>query len=148
MRSLRGCSISMTSSASPFASRAALSGARPRAPFVVGVRPVRLHANQYTAGCNETGDVIDVAVGLLVGEALAQPDHTARAGVERENLFDFLLREVRVAVHVQKRLLHRQQCALTVTMDRAAFVKQRCVVHARTRRFRDTVANCASSSYG
>ena len=83
------------------------------------------NAEQHAARPRETGDVVDMAVGLVIRESVAQPDHLADAGIERERFLDLLLREIGIAVRVQQSLLGGEQGALAVHMDRAAFAHQR-----------------------
>src|SRR6185437_4827850 len=99
--------------------------------IVIGMRARRGHAHDHAAGGREAGDVVDVAVGFLVGETGSQPDNAAHAGEQREAFLDLLARQVRIAVFVEETLFGRQQCALAVHMNGPAFADERGVIDQR-----------------
>ncbi len=71
---------------------------------VIGMAPRRRHADQDTAGRHEAGDVVDMTVRLVVGEAFAEPDHPPRPGIERQPLLDLLAVEMGIAVRIEQAL--------------------------------------------
>jgi hypothetical protein len=58
-----------------------------------------------------------MAVGLVVEDAVAQPDRLADAEIGLEVAFDLGAREAGIAVVVEQALLCRQQRALAIDMD-------------------------------
>ncbi|MNE39930.1 hypothetical protein D3C80_1339120 [compost metagenome] len=62
-----------------------------------------------------------MAVGLVVVQAIRQPDDAVNCQVIAQNGFDLLTVQVRVAVVVEQAFLGGDQGAFTIDMDRAAF---------------------------
>ena len=70
---------------------------------------------------DEAGKVVDMAIGMVVEQAVTQPDDTRIAQVLAQPALDIGLGHRRVAIGVEKALLGRHHRAGTVTVDRAAF---------------------------
>ena len=75
---------------------------------------------QHDAGTGEASDIVHVAAGLVVLQALTQPDDLAHAEVMRQPFLDLLAVEVGIAAGAQQALLGGQQRALAVDVDGAA----------------------------
>src|SRR5690606_33948685 len=71
-------------------------------------------------GSDEAGDVVDVAVGVIVEQAFVDPDDLARAESLPERGFGFIFRPA-VAVGVQQGLARRQDRTLAIVIDGTAF---------------------------
>src|SRR5688572_2779818 len=74
---------------------------------------------------HETGQVVDMAIGLVVDHALAQPDDLPHAEVITQMLLDVRTAHVRISVAVQQALLGDQRRALAIHVDGAAFIDER-----------------------
>ena len=61
-----------------------------------------------------------MTIGLVVIQALGQPDHLADTQMIGQHHFDFLAQQMRIAIAVEQAFLGGQQGALTVHMDRPA----------------------------
>ena len=72
------------------------------------------------AGRDEAREIVDVAVGVVVEQALAEPDHALEAEVVLRAAARSLHGSRGVAVRVQQALLGGQDGAGTVSVDRAA----------------------------
>ncbi len=72
------------------------------------------------AGRDETGEVVDVPVGLVEVDAARQPDDLLDTEVLAQVPLDFFLRQLGVAVAVEQALCSGEQGALPVDVDGAA----------------------------
>src|SRR5690606_27248270 len=88
---------------------------------VVGVVHVIGPGQQHFARAYIAAEIVDVAVGLVVEQAIRQPDHFVHAQVLGEYLLDLLAGEVRVAVLVEQAFPGGDQGAFAIDVDRAAF---------------------------
>lgn len=75
---------------------------------------------QHLAGTHVAAEVVDVAVGLVVVEAVRQPDDALHRKVVAQGPLDLRLAQVRVAVVVEQAFLGGDQRAFAVDVDRAA----------------------------
>ncbi len=98
--------------------------------LVIGMGARGRHADDHAARRCETGDVVDMAVGFLIRETLAQPDHAARAGEQRQAFLHLLPVEMRIAVGIKEALLGRDQRAFAVDVNCTAFADQRRAIRA------------------
>ena len=64
---------------------------------------------QDDTGADEAGEVVDVAVRLVVVDAVAEPDHALDAEIVPQVLLDLSSRELGVAVVVEQALFGREQ---------------------------------------
>ena len=100
---------------------------------------------------DEARDVVDVAVGVVAGDALAEPQHLADAEEIAQRAFQVGPRLARVAVGVQQALLRRHHDAGAVDVDRSAFEHQPRLEHrhaaAAAPGARGTDASRISASY-
>ena len=71
-------------------------------------------------------DVVNVAVGIVAGDAAVQPDHVYDAEIIVERSFDLLARKPGVALlhFAQQAFLGRQQNAFAIRIDRSALENQ------------------------
>ena len=97
---------------------------------MLGIGRVLDPGQEDDAGAGEAGEVVDVAVGLVLEDAVAEPDHLLGAEVVVERRLDRGAVELRVAVRVQQALLGGQHRALAVDVDRAALEHERGAVAA------------------
>src|SRR5262249_41937826 len=95
----------------------AADGLEDRAIRVVGA--ARLHAEDDTRR-DEASERIDVAVRVVVQEAVLEPEHLLAAESVVEASLDRSLVHAGVAVQIKKTLARRQTRALAVHLDRAA----------------------------
>ena len=72
---------------------------------------------------NEAGEVVDVAVGVVAGDAASQPDGVGRAQVVGKSFFVMNARHVGIAFldFAEETLFGGKDCAGSVDIDRAAF---------------------------
>ena len=73
-------------------------------------------------GSDETGELVDVTVGLIVHHAFAEPDDLPDAEVGPQQLFDVTALEAGVAVGIEQAFLGHQSRALAVDVDCAVHV--------------------------
>jgi hypothetical protein len=92
--------------------------------LVVRIGGVRLHDRDHDVLGHEAGDVVDVPVGVVADDAVAQPQHLADAEQQPQALLDLGARQAGVAVLVQQALLGGQHRAGAVDVDRAALEDQ------------------------
>ena len=92
------------------------------------------------AGPDEARDVVDVAIGVIVLQALVDPDDLAGAERFAERRFRLRLRPA-VAVGIEQRLPRRQDGALAVMVDGAALQHEVEALHGRVGDARDVVAD-------
>ncbi len=87
--------------------------------FVVGVGPIGLLREHHRRLVDEARQIVDVPVGVVPGDAAAEPEHLARAEVGRQDPLELLARQPRVARLdvVQQALLRRQQRPRAVDVD-------------------------------
>ena len=84
---------------------------------IVGGRRGQSHA----AGSDEAGKIVHVPVGMVVLQAVAQPDDLGETQVLVQPLFDRGPVERRVAVRIEQALLGGQHHARAVAVDCSAF---------------------------
>ena len=71
-------------------------------------------------GLHETGQVVDVAAGFVVDDALAEPDHVAHAEVGPAGVRSICGRsEIGIAIGVEQALFGDQRRTLAIDVDRA-----------------------------
>src|SRR5205807_2857453 len=70
---------------------------------------------------NETGQVVDVPVGVVDFDSITQPKNLAHAEKIAQPLFNFGARAVWIAVHIKKARYASEERACAVHFDRAAF---------------------------
>ncbi|PAV93554.1 hypothetical protein WR25_12586 [Diploscapter pachys] len=70
---------------------------------------------------DEAGEVVDMAIGMVVQQAVTQPDDTRIAQILAQPALDIGLGHRRVAIGIEQALFGRHHRAGTVTVDRAAF---------------------------
>jgi len=75
---------------------------------------------QHFARADEAAEVVDVAVGFVVEQAVGQPDDAVDRQVLAQDRLDLLAGQLRVAVAVEQALLGGDQRAFAVDVDRAA----------------------------
>ena len=94
-----------------------------RERLVVGVVTARLDHGHDGLRIDEPGEVVHVAVRVVAGDALAQPDDVADAQIIGEHLLQPRAVEARVAALdlAQQALLGGQQAAPAVDVDGASF---------------------------
>jgi hypothetical protein len=73
------------------------------------------------SGRDESGEVVDMAVGVVVDEAVAEPHDAVRAKVALQPLLNHFLGQARVAVRIEQALFGCEENAGAVAIDRAAF---------------------------
>ena len=78
-----------------------------------------------------------MSIGLVVDDAIAQPDDGGHRQVTAQQLFYLRLRQMRIAVAIQQALLRHQQGALAVSVDGAAFHHQRRTIPVAVFDFRN-----------
>ena len=83
---------------------------------------------RHLARGDEAGEVVDVAVGLVVEDPLAQPQHGRRTGVGTEQGLDLPATEMGVAVGIEQALLGDEQRALAIGVDRPTLADHRRAV--------------------
>src|SRR3954453_13769892 len=69
-----------------------------------------------------------MAVGFILLVSLAKPDYLADAQIVLQMLLDLRLAQVGIAVGIKQAFLGRDQGALPIHVDRAAFQNQRSAV--------------------
>ncbi len=89
---------------------------------------------------HEAGDIVDVPVGVIVLQAFVDPDDLARAERLAKCGFGDLLGPA-VAVGIEQRLARRQDRALAVMIDGAAFEHEVEAADGLARKARDVVAD-------
>jgi len=91
--------------------------------LVVGVSGVGLNGGDDGFRGDEAGDVVDVAVGVVAGDAAVEPEDLVNAEVVGENLLKLLTGESGVALLdlAEEALFGGEQDALAVGVDGAAF---------------------------
>ena len=87
---------------------------------VVFVGGVFLDNGDHRVRVDETGQVVDVAVGVVADNAFAEPEDLFHTKVIAQVVFDFLLGEVRVAILIEQARLGGEQRAFAVYFDGAA----------------------------
>ena len=70
---------------------------------------------------DETGEVVDMAVGMVVEQAFAQPNHTRRAEVPLKPLLNLVPVQAGIAVRIEQALLGGEQGSAAVAVDRPSF---------------------------
>ncbi len=70
---------------------------------------------------NKAGEIVDVAIGIIAGDAVAEPENFAYAEKIPEALLDFIATQLRIAIWIQETRFGSKQCAPAVYLDRAAF---------------------------
>ena len=90
--------------------------------------------------CHETGDVVDVAVGVVVLETFRDPDDGPGAERFTERPLGLGLRPA-VAVGIEQRLARRQDRAFAVVVDRSAFQDEAEAAHRHARQARNVAAD-------
>ena len=92
---------------------------------MVRVRRVIAPGEHHDARPCEAGEVVHVAIGLVLRHAAAEPDHPLGAEVLEQHPLDLRTRAAGVAVGVQQALFGAQHRALAVDVDRAALEHDR-----------------------
>jgi hypothetical protein len=85
--------------------------------FVVLVRRIGLHHSDDGRRIHEAGQIVDVTVGVVAGDPVAQPEDVADTEMAAETGFDGLPVEAGIAVGVEEAGLGRQQGAAPVDVD-------------------------------
>ena len=88
--------------------------------ILVRVVRARRHLAQRMAGPDKAGNIVDMAVGVVVQETIAQPDHFVDTQRRADAGLDLVRRQVRIAVRVKQALARGQQPALAVGIDSPA----------------------------
>ena len=81
----------------------------------------------------KAGNIVDMAVGMVVQQAIAQPDEVRHAQRTPDGRLDLVRRQVRIAVGIEQALARCQQPPFTIRIDGAAFQDQ--VVLSRVQPF-------------
>ena len=90
---------------------------------VVLVVRVCLNGSDDCIGADEAGDVVDVAVGVVAGDAAVHPEHLVDAEVVAEDALQLIAAEAGVALLdlAEQALFGGEQDAGSVGVDAAAF---------------------------
>ena len=81
-------------------------------------------------GRDEARDIVDMAIGMIVQQAVTQPDHIIDAEGLCEGRFGIGLGPVAIAVRIEQALPCRQQPPFPVNINRAAFQHDIMGAHA------------------
>jgi hypothetical protein len=95
---------------------------------VLRVGAIVAPCEHHDTGAHEAGEVVDVAVRLVVDDAAPEPDDALGAEVVAQHALDLAARKRGVAVGVEQALFCCQHSALAVDVDRAALEHDRCAV--------------------
>ena len=87
----------------------------------IGVVIARCHRQRQRARSHEARQIIDMAVGMIVDQPVAQPQQPFDPQVAVEPCLDLLPRQMRVAVGVEQALFGGDAKTGAVDIDRAAF---------------------------
>uniref|UniRef100_A0A0N4ZLB6 PE-PGRS family protein n=1 Tax=Parastrongyloides trichosuri TaxID=131310 RepID=A0A0N4ZLB6_PARTI len=109
--------------------------------FGVGVLGAETDRAGDDAGRDEAGQVVDVAVGMVVQQAVAQPQHLPGAQGLGEGGFGRFFGPAGVAVAVQHALARGQHRALAVMIHGAAFQNEVMAGQGDARLFADLVGD-------
>ena len=88
---------------------------------VVRVLRVIGPGQQYFARAHVAAEVIHMAVGFVIEQAIWQPNDLVHRQLGTEHRLDFLAIQVRVAIVVEQALLGGDQSAFAIDMNRTAF---------------------------
>src|ERR1019366_6607394 len=90
--------------------------------LVIGIGGVRLVRRYHRRRRDETGDIVNVPMGVVAGDAAVQPDHFLHPQIVGENLFHLLTRNSRIALlHVaQQALLGGDERPASIDVDASA----------------------------
>ncbi len=84
------------------------------------------------AGAHEARKVVDVAVGFVVEDTLAEPDDASHAEEGAQLRLDLRAAQVRVSIGVEQALFGDQGGARAIDVNGAAFVDDACQVAVAT----------------
>ena len=105
--------------------------------LVVFVGRIVLHNGDYGPLVNEPGEIVDVAIGIVADNTVAQPQDVAHAEVGPEILFDFRASQLRIAVGIEQAGLGGQQSSPSVHVDRAALQHDAGLEYGKAQLFGD-----------
>ncbi len=93
-------------------------------------------AKDHGARADEAANVVDVAVGVVAGDAPPQPEHIRHAQIDAQSSLDFLAAEARVADLrglVEQALFRGYQGPSAVHVDAATFQHEALTFHRRAK---------------
>lgn len=88
--------------------------------LVVFILRIRFDAGDETVVFEKPGHVINVTIGIVADDALAEPEKAGHAEVVAQDALDLLAIQVRVAIRMEKALLTGEKQSLVIHLDGAA----------------------------
>ena len=84
------------------------------------VRPGRARQRQ-PIGRDKPGQIVDMAIGVIVDQPLAQPQHPVKAEIARQPHFEIGARQMRIAIGIEQALFGRRDQPGAIAIERPAF---------------------------
>jgi hypothetical protein len=127
----------------PGSARRVAHGGEPRAVLaqqgVILVRRIVFHDRHQRGGIDETGQVVDVPVGVVADDPLAEPEDLLHAEIIAQVRFDLRTVHFRVAVRVEQAGLRGQQRPGAVHLDGTALQDHRRREEREVEQLRDVL---------
>ena len=88
--------------------------------LIVLVPSILLYGGDDGVGCDKAREVVDVAVGVVTHDAVAQPDDVVHTIVVAKITFYLILRELRISVGIEEARGGGEEVATAVDIDATA----------------------------
>src|SRR5208282_6416809 len=98
---------------------------------MLGIARLLAPAQGYVPGPCKADEIVHVPAGLVIDDALAEPDHAAGSEIAAQQLLDPGAAQSRIAIGIEQALLSHQHRALPVDVKRTALVDHRRLIARR-----------------